>query len=376
MTGIPAPVPGPGFVNAHTHIYSALAPLGMPVPKEPPQNFVQILERIWWRLDRALDARSLVASARLYAAESVLRGTTTLIDHHESPNLIEGSLDLIADACQELGIRSVLTFGATERNDGPAEAARGLAECRRFALTNRRPLVRGLVGLHASFTVSDDTLSETAALCRELDLPAHVHVAEDVADVEDARRRGSAGPLERMLRAGALPPGSVLAHGVHLAAAQVRVAGAAHCWLVQNPRSNEGNRVGYPRHLAASGLVALGTDGYPADMLEEYAALERLAREHEPATPRAVLRGRLDGGRALAAERFGPHELRGDTVEFERLPGAGAKDAPRPPLRAWRVLVGGRTVVENGRLLTADLEEIRVTARACAASLWQRMEEL
>ena len=376
MNAVAAPVPGPGFVNAHTHIYSALAPLGMPAPEDPPQNFVQILERIWWRLDRALDLRSLVASARLYAAESLLRGTTTLIDHHESPNLIEGSLDLIADACQELGIRSVLTFGATERNGGPAEAARGLAECRRFALTNRRPLVRGLIGLHASFTVSDDTLRETAALGRELDLPTHVHVAEDVADVEDARRRGSAGPLERMLRAGALPPGSLLAHGVHLDAAQVRAAGAARCWLVQNPRSNEGNRVGYPRHLAASDFVALGTDGYPADMLEEFAALERLAREHEPATPPEVLRGRLDGGRALAAERFGAHELARDTVEFERPSGAGTSEAPRPPLRARRVVVGGRTVVENGRLLAADVEEIRVTARACAAPLWRRMEAL
>ena len=95
----------PGFVNAHTHMYSALAPYGMPPAEPAPENFVQILERVWWRLDRALDERSLRASARLYVAESLLHGTTTLIDHNESPNFIEGSLDVLADACEEFGIR-------------------------------------------------------------------------------------------------------------------------------------------------------------------------------------------------------------------------------------------------------------------------------
>jgi cytosine/adenosine deaminase-related metal-dependent hydrolase len=368
--------PRPGFVNAHTHIYSALAPLGMPPPRETPRNFVQILERVWWRLDRALDEQSIAASARLYVAESLLRGTTTLVDHHESPNVIEGSLDLIADACQELGMRAVLTFGATERNGGTAEAQLGLAECRRFAFANRRPLVRAMVGLHASFTVSDATLRETAALCRELALPTHVHVAEDVADVDDARRRGSPGPLERMLNAGALPPGSVLAHGVCLDAGQVAAAAANRCWLVQNPRSNEGNRVGYPRHLAASRRVALGSDGYPADMLEEYAALERLALANEPETPREVLRERLEAGRALATERFDANELAMDTVECDTPPGASSPFDQRPPIKARRVVVSGRIVVEEGRLVAADLDGIRAEARSCAAALWRRMEAL
>ena len=365
---------GTGFVNAHTHIYSALAPLGMPPPAAPPRNFVEILERVWWRLDRALDEASLVASARLYAAESLLHGTTTLIDHHESPNLIEGSLDLIADACQALGIRAVLTFGATERNGGTDEAALGLGECRRFALANRRPLVRAMIGLHASFTVSDETLRETARLGRELELPTHVHVAEDVADVEDARRRGAAGPFERLRDAGALPAGSLLAHGVFLDAAEVRAVDQAGCWLVQNPRSNEGNRVGYPRYLSASAHVALGSDGYPADMREEYAALERLAEAHEPGTPRATLAGRLAAGRALAATRFDPGELARDTVEWEAERESAAPSGARPPAR--RVVVAGRTVVEQGRLMTGDLAEIRARARECAAPLWRRMEAL
>ncbi|MGQ0723358.1 MAG: amidohydrolase family protein, partial [Candidatus Eiseniibacteriota bacterium] len=123
-------------INAHTHIYSALAPLGMPLPTRSPANFLEILERVWWRLDRALDEASLRASARLYAAESLRFGTTTLIDHHESPGFIEGSLDVIADACQAAGVRALLCYGATERNAGRDEAKRGLAECRRFLTTN------------------------------------------------------------------------------------------------------------------------------------------------------------------------------------------------------------------------------------------------
>ena len=172
-----------GAVNAHTHLYSGLAPLGMPAPVPPPTSFVEILERVWWRLDRALDEASLRAAARLYIAEALLAGTTTLVDHHESPSFIEGSLDVLGDAADELGVRLVTCFGATERNGGRLEARRGLAECARFVRQNRRPLVAGVVGLHASFTVSDETLDEAGALARELRTVVHVHVAEDRADV-------------------------------------------------------------------------------------------------------------------------------------------------------------------------------------------------
>ena len=326
-------------VNAHTHLYSGLAPLGMPTPTEPPKDFVAILEHVWWRLDRALDAASLRASAELYLAEASLAGTSTLFDHHESPNFIEGSLDVLADAAQSLGLRLAVCYGATERNGGRDEGRRGLAECRRFIERNRRPLVHGLVGLHASFTVSDDTIREAGVMARELGTVVHVHVAEDRADVDDAKRRGHAGPFERLLELGALPPGSILAHGVHLDAAQVRGAAAAGLWLVQNPRSNEGNRVGYPLALAESSNVAIGTDGYPADMALEHAALARLAREHGDAGV-ARLGERIEGGARLAHERFGDAEL-----------------AP-PALEA------------------AELDRIRARARAEAPRLWARMKEL
>ena len=349
----------PGSVCAHTHLYSGLVPYGMPPPAPPPTSFLQILGRVWWRLDRALDAESLRASAREAVARALLAGTTTLVDHHESPEFIEGSLEVLAEACEGLGVRSLLCYGATERNGGLAEARRGLAECRRIAPS---PTRRGLVGLHASFTVSDETLREAGRLARELGTVVHVHVAEDLADVEDARARGAAGPLERMLAQGALPRGSILAHGVHLSTDQVGLANRAGLWLVQNPRSNEGNRVGYPQALRHGDRVALGTDGWVADMAVEEAALRRLAAENGD----DGAAGRLAAGHALVAESFGaaPEPLGegalGDLVVRD---GKGVR----------HVVVNGRIVIEDGRLVTADQGEITRTSQREAARLWQRM---
>ncbi len=347
-----------GEVNGHTHLYGGLAPLGLPAPVEPPRGLLEILQRIWWRLDRALDRESLRASARLYLAEALLHGTTAVVDHHESPSFIEGSLDVLADAAEELGVRLAVCYGATERNQGREEGRRGLAECRRFLRANRRPLVRGLVGLHASFTASDDCLREAGELGRELGVPVHVHVAEDRVDVEDARRRGWEGPLERLLGLDAIPPGSILAHGVRLDEAQVRRADGAGCWIVQNPRSNEGNRVGHPRALRFASRAALGTDGWPADLEAERAALRRVARDEPPES----LAARERGGLRLARELFG------EGVDEDRIDG--------PPGGPSRVLVAGRAVVESGKLTGADLGEIRAHAAEEARRLFGRMEAL
>jgi cytosine/adenosine deaminase-related metal-dependent hydrolase len=349
----------PGTVCAHTHLYSGLARHGMPPPATPPEDFLQILRRVWWRLDRALDAPSLRAAARDYVARALLAGTTSLVDHHESPNLVDGSLAILAEACEALGIRALLCYGATERNGGRDEARRGLEECRRVPASAR---VRGLVGLHASFTVSDETIREAGALARALGTVVHVHVAEDVADVEDARRRGAAGPLERLLALGALVPGSILAHGVHLGAAQVAAAERQGCWLVQNPRSNEGNRVGYPRALEHARRVALGTDGWEADMAAEEAALLRLARAHgDPGAP-----GRLAAGHVLVAERF-------ESAPEPLAPGALGDLVVREGGGVRHVVVGGRIVVQDGRLVSADAEAVEADARREAAGLFERM---
>lgn len=344
-----------GHINAHTHIYSALAPLGMPAPAPPPETFLQILERVWWRLDRAIDRDILRACARHYVAQALLRGTTCLIDHHESPGFIAGSLDVIAGACQELGMRAVLCYGATERNRGRDEAREGLAECARFLESNQRALVRGAVGLHASFTVSDQTIREAADLARSLGAALHLHMAEGPEDIDDARARGYQSPLDRLRRLDALVPGSILAHGVHLTPEEVELCAAHDIWLVQNPRSNRGNRVGYPRALVASELVALGTDGYPADMDEEQAALRDEARAHQDDLEKAEKR--LAAGHDLCARFFGG-------------------DGPRAEVRGGSVRVGDREVARDGALASADLDEIRAEAEAQARRLWQRMAAL
>ena len=296
-----------GDLNAHTHLYSGLAPLGMPRPET--SSFPEILEKIWWRLDRALDEQSLRAAARLYVAEALQFGTTMLIDHHESPNFIEGSLDVLADVCQELGMRALLCYGATERNFGRDEAVRGLRECDRFIRSNRRPLVRGAVGLHASFTVSDDTIREAGDLCRTLGVRLHVHVAEDLCDVRDAQRRGYASPLQRLHALGALVPGSILAHGVHLTEDDLRLIDELALWVVENPRSNEANGVGHPSRLPAR--VALGTDGFPSNMKAEGGRARHVA-----------------GSRDLAAQLF-PDLAAPRVFDIHAIHAAAAAEAPR-----------------------------------------------
>ena len=335
----------------------------------PPQSFLEILQRVWWRLDRALDEASLRASARLYLAEALLAGTTTVIDHHESPDFIEGSLDVLAEAAGELGAARSWPMARRSATAGSRKPVGGWPSAGASAEANRNPRIRALVGLHASFTVSDGTIREAGALAEELGTQLHVHVAEDAADVVDAQKRGFAGPLERLFNLGGLPPGSILAHGVHLDEAQVRRAAQRGCWLVQNPRSNEGNRVGYPRALSASSKVAIGTDGYPADMAVEAAAL----RGSPPCT--ASSRPETSGcERAARAASFSRASASGESFEPPILPGSAADIVVSEEARILHVVVAGRVVVEGGRLLTGDLEQIRATARDEATRLWSRMD--
>ncbi len=353
----------PGRINAHTHLYSGLVPFDMPPPSPPPENFLQILQRLWWRLDRALDGATLRAAARYYIAEALLAGTTTLIDHHESPHFIDGSLDLLADACEELGIRALLGYGASERNGGAAEADAGLQECARLVRGRAASstALRGAVAIHASFTVSDATLRRAGRLCRDLGAPLHIHLAEDRSDVADAQRRGYAGPLQRLVALEVPLENAILAHGVCLSVAEAAAATAAGAWLVHNPRSNRNNRVGYASALHANPRVALGSDGFPARMEDEVAALApadraRVAERHRAA---ARLNSALFGIPFAAALPAAP----GCAADFRVVDAAGVR----------HVVVGGRLVVRDRRLLTADPAEIRAAAATAARDLWARM---
>lgn len=351
-----------GDVCAHTHLYSGLAGYGMPAADPAPTNFVEILQRVWWRLDRALDAETLAISARAAIADALLSGTTALIDHHESPGFIAGSLAVLKQAVDDLGIRALLCYGATERNFGRAEATRGLAESVNFTPS---ATVKPLVGLHASFTVSDETIRDAAEIARHHGVGIHIHVAEAVDDVADAQARGFGGPYARLEALDAVVPGTIIAHGVHLSPRAVARADAAGCWIVQNPRSNEGNKVGYAAVLAHGHRVALGTDGWNADMAEEEAALFRLAALHGDTAPA----GRRKRGQMLMAEQFG-RPTSGLTL------GALGDLVVRANGQVRDVVVGGRIVVRDGRLVGTDIAALRAEADAAAARLWQRMAAL
>ncbi len=363
----------PGNVCAHTHLYSALA-RGMPYALEPPRDFLQILQRVWWRLDRALDEESIRASALVGGMEALLSGTTTLIDHHASPNAIDGSLDVIADALESLGVRSVLCYETSDR-DGPARALAGVEENRRFLATTR-PLARGLVGAHASFTLSDETL----LACAETG-PLHVHAAEGDVD---------RGAVERLARLGVLDDRTLLAHGIHVDDHEIAGFRAGGATLAHNARSNMNNSVGRARVLELGPHVALGTDGIGSDMFEESrAAWFRLREDDLLAPPDWPLAALAESAR-LAGRIFGEPLL--GTLE----PGAPADlvvldYVPPAPLDGtnlaghWifglssrhvrNVMVAGRWVVRGRRLALFDQDGLAAEARRAAARLWERLAE-
>lgn len=357
----------PGRVNGHTHLYSGLVPFEMPAPEPEPQNFLEILQRLWWKLDLSLDAHTLRAGARYYVASALLKGCTSIVDHHESPNFIHGSLDVLGNACSELGIRSLLCYGATDRNGGVDEGMKGLKECARFIEKNHDSRIKGMIGLHASFTVSDETMRAAGQMCRSLNTGLHIHVAEDGADVVDAVERGYSGPVERLLALEAINPGSLLVHGVHLEAEQVAMAAKRGCWFAQNPRSNANNKVGYPKGLSATDRVALGTDGFPAEMLEEGASLKEIGQREGDEL--AVLEARIVGSRRMVAEQFST-----PMDPFEE--GALGDWLVLDGTRVQHVVVDGEVVVRKGQLQTGEMEQIEEEARRVAPLLWERMARL
>jgi putative selenium metabolism protein SsnA len=382
----------PGNVNAHAHAYSALA-RGMPYHLAPPTTFIEILQRIWWRLDRALDAPMIRASALVAGREALLAGTTTLVDHHASPNAIDGSLDLIAEAFEELGLRSVLAYEVTDR-DGPERTAAGLDENRRFlrrCADRRYPLARGMVGAHASFTLSDATLTACAALAGETGSGLHVHVAEDAADEADAVARTGRRVVQRLADARALDDHALLAHAVHLDPGEAELVRASGATVAHNPRSNMNNGVGRTPLDWLGERVALGTDGIGGDMFEESRVAYLRRREEDLATGTAWPLARLSVGSRLAGRIF-------DEPLLGRIePGAPADivvlDYAAPTLldattfaghwifglgsgNVRDVLVGGELAVRDRRLTRVDEREVAAMAPIQSARLWERLEAI
>ena len=335
----------PGLVNAHHHLYSTLA-RGMSAPPKVPADFRDILEQVWWRLDRALDLDMIRWSALLGAVEALEHGTTAIVDHHSSPNAIEGSLDVIAEACAEVGVRASCCYEVTDRN-GLDGAKAGLAENERFL----RAGGPGFVGAHACFTLSDDTLDAVCGLAADLASGVHIHVAESDIDRGAGERLRSRAD-DRWL----------LAHAVHLD----RVLPGT---VVHNPRSNLNNGVGYGRP-ARFDRVAIGTDGIGSDLLEEFALAFALQRADDVRSTPEQAWSWLKTGRDIMPG------AKDDVVTWSYEPIDPWHVAYTPGIRPVRVEIAGEVVLDESGPTRVDAAEIRAHAREQAQRLFQRMNEV
>lgn len=376
----------PAFTVAHTHLYMSLT-RGMPPPRTAPRTLADELQWVWWALDKALDDDLVHTSALVGAAMAAKAGAACVIDHHSSPRAIDGSLDRIEAALDEIGLRGVLCYETSDR-DGRGRRDGGLSENRRFLEKVRAGATkhRAMVGAHAMMTLNDDTLDALRELADAQRCGIHMHVAEDLTDHLDAERIRKAPLASRLERLGIARKGSIAAHAVQLDTALAARMMQAGAFVVTNPRSNMDHGVGL---CGISGnRVALGTDGADHDILAEARAYYLRHAEARDDLAREV-GARIAAGQELSAQLFG------DPVSPRIVPGARAdltvlEYAPMTPLtpsnviehvaRGWTsahvrdTMVGGRFVLRDRKLCTVDERELVLRGRAAANRLWERMQ--
>ncbi len=394
----------PGSICAHTHFYGAFA-RGMSLYDDPPANFPHILRRLWWRLDRALDERAIRLSAQVALLDAIRHGTTTLIDHHASPSCIDGSLDIIAEAAAEAGLRVCLCYEVTDRN-GPEGAKAGIQENVRFirqvqrwraAGDPRGALLAASFGLHASFTVGPETMARAVAEARALGVGFHIHVAEDAADEGHSLTIYGVRTVERLAREGVLGPQTLCAHCVHVDAAEIALLARTQSRVSHQPRSNMNNAVGVApvgAMRAAGVTVGLGNDGFSNNMFAEMKTAYLVHKVHAR-DPRAMgaeeVMAMAYRENARIAALFWPHPV------GVLAPGAYADlilldYRPYTPLTAenlpWHLIFGidgshvttticgGRVLMKDRQLLTLDEERIAAEARAYAPTIWERFRSI
>jgi putative selenium metabolism protein SsnA len=383
----------PGNICAHTHFYGAYA-RGMAIPGPAPRDFPEILQKLWWPLDRSLDAESIRYSVLPCLVDAIKHGTTTLVDHHASPNAIDGSLDIIAEAVEAAGLRAVLCYEVTDR-DGEEKMKAGINENIRFLKKEKSPLLAGTFGLHASLTLSDSSLD----LCRQTapdDVGFHIHTAEHEADEYDSLNKSGLRVIDRLQRHGILGPKTITAHGVHFDAREMQIVAATGTWLSHQPRSNMNNGVGVAQieSMMRAGIkVCLGNDGFSNAMWEEWKAAYLLHKVHHRDPRRMggndVTQMAIYNNAALANVFF-PSATIGQLV-----PGAFADIIfvdyhPNTPLTAanlpWHFIFGfqqsmvtttivaGKVLMKDRQLLTLDEKEIGANARQIAPKVWERYQ--
>jgi putative selenium metabolism protein SsnA len=391
----------PGIICAHTHFYGLFA-RGMGLPGEPASNFPEILEKLWWRLDKVLWPDDVRYSALVGLVDAIRHGTTTLIDHHASQGEILGSLDQIAAAVDQAGTRACLCYEVTDR-DGKKATQAGIDENLRFIRLAQARQREGdhhlgaTFGLHASLSLSNETLKACTQAVKELGAGFHVHVAEDKADVKDSLRKSGLRVVERLDKLGVLGPKTIAVHCVHVDRIEIEMLLDSGTMVVHNPRSNMNNAVGtadLPWMLHIGIPVGLGNDGFSNNMFTEMHAAYLLHRQAtgDPRTlPADQVVEMLWDHNARIAQVFFP----GLGPTFGQLASGAPADVilvdyePPTPLNAgnlpWHIIfgidgtnvdttiVGGRVLMRHRELLTLDEGAIMARARELAGKLWQRI---
>lgn len=383
----------PGNICAHTHFYGAFA-RGMAIPGAAPKDFPEILDRLWWRLDKALTPEDVRYSALVCLIDAIKHGTTTLIDHHAAPNAIDGSLDVVAEAVTQAGLRACLCYEVTDR-DGEEKAKAGIAENLRFInsqLPTPNSQLAATFGLHASLTLSDATLEA----CRNAwDGGFHVHAAEHESDQYDSLQKSGLRVIDRLHKFGILGNRSIVAHAVHIDHREAELLRQTGTWVTHQPRSNMNNAVGAAdvEGLLRLGVkVGLGNDGFSNAMWDEWKAayLSHKAAHRDPRRMNgATVTEMAVTNNAALANVFFPKAPLGVLA-----PGAFADIIlvdyhPTTPLNAgnlpWHILFGfensmvttticaGKVLMKDRQLLFLDEAEVASKSRELAKRAWERL---
>ena len=372
----------PAFINTHEHIYSALA-RGLSIKGYAPNGFLEILDGLWWTIDRNLDNDLTKLSAEATYLECIKNGVTTIFDHHASFGEISGSLFAIEEAARDFGVRSVLCYEISDR-DGKEKAHAAIKENVDFAnhaLSLKDDFIKGMMGMHASFTISDETME----LCRKekpKEIGYHIHVAEDILDLHRCLKEHGKRIVDRLYDWDVLGEKTLLAHCIYVNPHEMDLIRDTDTMVVHNPESNMGNACGCPptMEIVHKGiLTGLGTDGYTHDMIESWKVANILHKHHlvDPGAAWAEVPEMLFQGNARIANRY-----------FEKKLGVLEKGAaadiiitdyiPPTPMNAGNLnghmLFGmnGRSVVTtvgNGKILMKNRELQGIDEERCLAKI-------
>lgn len=386
----------PGLINVHMHFYSTFA-RGLSLPTAPT-NFEEILTKLWWKLDSALDSEAIYYSTLIPAITAVKHGVTAVIDHHASPNAVSGSLDRIEEALGLIGLRGVLCYEISDRDgerissQGLEENARYIEKCQKAKEKDPDHLFDAMVGLHASFTLENETLKQAGELSRSLKRGCHIHVLEDQVDRKKTHEKYGIGVVKRLLEYGILGEQTIAAHAIHLDEQGFELLAQTQTMVVHTPQSNMNNAVGRTNifELSSRGvLVGIGTDGMSADLkpdvrtslllhkhdLKNYnvgwSEIQQLVLKNNPKIfhrTSGLKIGRIEPGYLadmILVDYYPPTSLTGVSFWGHFL--FGIADAV-----VDTTIINGQIVMENKQLPNIDEEKIAFESRRCAERVWEK----